>query len=69
METGLRYDSFALEKNTPSGRPRETRTMETIAAVKRLIEDNPRMTSRQVPTEVSLQQKTVARLLKEDLGL
>ncbi|QQP38159.1 Hypothetical protein FKW44_018660, partial [Caligus rogercresseyi] len=38
--------SFAPEKNTSSGRPRETRTPETIAAVKRLIEDIPRMVTR-----------------------
>ncbi|QQP55773.1 Uncharacterized protein FKW44_000218 [Caligus rogercresseyi] len=42
--------SFALEKNTSSGRPWETRTPENIAAVKRLIEDNLRMTTRQVAT-------------------
>ncbi|QQP40557.1 Uncharacterized protein FKW44_014643, partial [Caligus rogercresseyi] len=40
--------SINLEKNSSSGRPRETRTQEMIAAVKRLIEDNPRMTTRQM---------------------
>ena len=61
--------SFALEKKTRPGRPRETRTEENIAAVKRLIDDNPRMTTRQVAAEVSLPQRTVSRLLTEDLGL
>eukprot|EP00096_Caligus_rogercresseyi_P005204 TRINITY_DN2022_c0_g2_i2.p1 TRINITY_DN2022_c0_g2~~TRINITY_DN2022_c0_g2_i2.p1 ORF type:complete len:122 (+),score=11.94 TRINITY_DN2022_c0_g2_i2:175-540(+) len=61
--------TFALYKNTSSGRPRETRTPELIAAVKRLIEDNPRMTTRQIAAEFSLPQKTVSRLLTEDLGL
>ncbi|QQP51602.1 Uncharacterized protein FKW44_013020 [Caligus rogercresseyi] len=61
--------SFVLEKNTSVGRPQETRTPETIAAVKHLIENNPRMTTRTVATEVSLQQKPVSRLLTEDLGL
>ncbi|QQP42206.1 Hypothetical protein FKW44_016800 [Caligus rogercresseyi] len=56
-------DSFSLEKNTSPGRLRET-----IAAVKRLIEDNPRMTTRQAAAEVSLHQKTVSRLLTGDLG-
>ncbi|QQP37652.1 Transposase [Caligus rogercresseyi] len=39
---------FALEKKTRPGRPRETRTEENVARVKRLVEDNPRMTNRQV---------------------
>ena len=61
--------SFALEKKTSPGRPRETRTPETIATVKRLIEDNPRMTTRQVAAEVSLPQPTVFRIQTEDIGL
>ncbi|QQP53783.1 Uncharacterized protein FKW44_006382, partial [Caligus rogercresseyi] len=34
---------FALEKKTHPGRPRETRTEENVARVKRLVDDNPRM--------------------------
>ncbi|QQP52508.1 Uncharacterized protein FKW44_004682 [Caligus rogercresseyi] len=60
---------FALEKKTRPGRPRETRTEENVARVKRLVEDNPRMTTRQVAAEVSLPSTTVFRLLTEDLGL
>ncbi|QQP57813.1 Transposase [Caligus rogercresseyi] len=45
---------FALEKKTRPGRPRETRTEENVARVKRLVEDNPRMTTRQVAAEVVL---------------
>ncbi|QQP50108.1 Transposase [Caligus rogercresseyi] len=60
---------FALEKKTRPGRPRETRTEENVARVKRLVEDNPRMTTRQVDAEVSLPSTTVSRLLTEDLGL
>ncbi|QQP42124.1 Uncharacterized protein FKW44_016694 [Caligus rogercresseyi] len=44
---------FALEKKTRPGRPRETRTEENVARVKRLVEDNPRMTTRQVAAEAS----------------
>ncbi|QQP36062.1 Transposase [Caligus rogercresseyi] len=60
---------FALEKKTRPGRPRETRTEENVTRVKRLVEDNPRMTTRQVAAEVSLPSTTVFRLLTEDLGL
>ncbi|QQP56197.1 Transposase [Caligus rogercresseyi] len=60
---------FALEKKTRPGRPRETRTEENVARVKRLVEDNPQMTTRQVAAEVSLPSTTVFRLLTEDLGL
>ncbi|QQP54710.1 Transposase [Caligus rogercresseyi] len=60
---------LALEKKTRPGRPRETRTEENVARVKRLVEDNPRMTTRQVTAEVSLRSTTVFRLLTEDLGL
>ncbi|QQP35136.1 Transposase [Caligus rogercresseyi] len=60
---------FALEKKNRPGRPRETRTEENVARVKRLVEDNPRMTTRQVAAEVSLPSTTVFRLLTEDLGL
>ncbi|QQP40986.1 Transposase [Caligus rogercresseyi] len=60
---------FALEKKTRPGRPRETRTEENVARVKRLVENNPRMTSRKVAAEVSLPSSTVFRLLTEDLGL
>ncbi|QQP57316.1 Transposase, partial [Caligus rogercresseyi] len=60
---------FALEKKTRPGRPRETKTEENVARVKRLVEDNPRMTTRQVAAEVSLPSTTVFRLLTEDLGL
>ncbi|QQP53580.1 Uncharacterized protein FKW44_006105 [Caligus rogercresseyi] len=45
---------FALEKKTRPGRPRETRTEENVARVKRLV---------------SLPSTTVFRLLTEDLGL
>ncbi|QQP38213.1 Transposase [Caligus rogercresseyi] len=48
---------------------RETRTEENVTRVKRLVEDNPRMTTRQVAAEVSLPSTTVFRLLTEDLGL
>ncbi|QQP55213.1 Transposase [Caligus rogercresseyi] len=48
-------DVFALDEN--------------VARVKRLVEDNPRMTTRQVAAEVSLPSTTVFRLLTEDLGL
>ncbi|QQP49951.1 Uncharacterized protein FKW44_010786, partial [Caligus rogercresseyi] len=37
---------FALEKKTRPGSPRETRTKENVARVKRLVEDNPQMTTR-----------------------
>ncbi|QQP37615.1 Uncharacterized protein FKW44_017937 [Caligus rogercresseyi] len=65
------YDKgvFALEKKTRPGRPRETRTEENVARVKHLVEDNPRMTTRQVAAEMSLPSTTVFRLLTEDLGL
>ncbi|QQP50256.1 Uncharacterized protein FKW44_011199 [Caligus rogercresseyi] len=53
---------FALEKKT---RPRQ----ENVARMKYLVEDNPRMTTRQVAAEVSLPSTTVFRLLTEDLGL
>ncbi|QQP49095.1 Hypothetical protein FKW44_009623, partial [Caligus rogercresseyi] len=39
---------FALEKKTRPGLPRETRTEENVACVKHLVEDNPRMTTRQL---------------------
>ncbi|QQP38024.1 ATP-dependent DNA helicase [Caligus rogercresseyi] len=42
---------------------------ENVARVKRLVEDNPRMTTRQVAAEVSLPFTTIFRLLTEDLGL
>ncbi|QQP55732.1 Uncharacterized protein FKW44_000167 [Caligus rogercresseyi] len=38
---------FALENKTGPGRPQETRTEENVARVKCLVEDNPRMTTRQ----------------------
>ncbi|QQP40757.1 Transposase, partial [Caligus rogercresseyi] len=60
---------FALEKKNRPGRPRETKTEENVARVKRLVEDNPRMTTRQVAAKVSLPSTTVFRLLTEDLGL
>ncbi|QQP39039.1 Transposase [Caligus rogercresseyi] len=60
---------FALEKKTRPGRPRETRTEENVARVKRLVEDNPRMTTRKVTAEVSLPSTTVFRLLTEGLWL
>ncbi|QQP51041.1 Uncharacterized protein FKW44_012247 [Caligus rogercresseyi] len=60
---------FALEKKTRPGRSRETRTEENVARVKRLVEDNPRTTTRQVAAEVSLPSTTVFRLLTEDLEL
>ncbi|QQP48846.1 Uncharacterized protein FKW44_009287 [Caligus rogercresseyi] len=47
----------------------EDPTEENVARVKRLVEDNPRMTTRQVAAEVSLPSTTVFRLLTEDLGL
>ncbi|QQP53537.1 Transposase [Caligus rogercresseyi] len=49
---------FALEKKTRPGRPRETRTEENVARVKRLVDDNPRMTTRQVAAELSVANKT-----------
>ncbi|QQP37687.1 Transposase, partial [Caligus rogercresseyi] len=60
---------FTLEKKTRPGRPLESRTEENVARVKRLVEDNPRMTTRQVAAEVSLPSTTVFRLMTEDLGL
>ncbi|QQP51422.1 Uncharacterized protein FKW44_012779 [Caligus rogercresseyi] len=59
---------FALEKKTRRGCPRETRTEENVARVKRLVEDNPRMATRQVAAEVSLPSTTIFRLRTEDLG-
>ncbi|QQP38980.1 Uncharacterized protein FKW44_019720 [Caligus rogercresseyi] len=47
----------------------EDPTEENVARVKRLVEDNPRMTTRQVAAEISLASSTVFRLLTEDLGL
>ncbi|QQP38768.1 Uncharacterized protein FKW44_019444 [Caligus rogercresseyi] len=49
---------FAPVKKTRPGRPRETRTEENVARVKRLL-----------AAEVSLPSTTVFRLLTEDLGL
>ncbi|QQP50001.1 Uncharacterized protein FKW44_010928 [Caligus rogercresseyi] len=46
------HGGFALDKNTSSGRSLETRTPETIAVVKCLIEENLRMTTRQVAAEI-----------------
>ncbi|QQP53969.1 Transposase [Caligus rogercresseyi] len=57
--TEFNKDVFALEKNTCPGRPWETRAEKNVARVKRLVEDSPRMTTRQV----------LQRLLTEDLGL
>ncbi|QQP54102.1 Uncharacterized protein FKW44_006818 [Caligus rogercresseyi] len=68
-QTEFNKGVFALEKKTRPGRPRETRTEENGAHVKHLVEDNPRMTTRQVAAEVSLPSTTVFRLLTEDLGL
>ena len=64
----FRAGTFTLEKRTSSGRLRETRTTENIAAVERLVANNPRMTTRQVAAEVSLPPTTVFRILTEDLG-
>ncbi|QQP42094.1 Transposase, partial [Caligus rogercresseyi] len=61
--------AISLEKKTRPGRPRETRTEENVTRVKCLVEDNPRLTTRQVAAEVSLSSTTVFRLLTEDLGL
>ncbi|QQP56305.1 Transposase [Caligus rogercresseyi] len=47
----------------------EDPTEENVARLKRLVEDYPRMTTRQVAAEVSLPSTTVFRLLTEDLGL
>ncbi|QQP53852.1 Transposase [Caligus rogercresseyi] len=60
---------FAMEKKTRPVRPRETRSEENVARVEHLVEDNPRMTTRQVAAELSLPSTTVFRLLTEDLGL
>ena len=64
----FRAGTFTLEKRTSSGQPRETRTTENIAAVERLVANNPRMTPRQVTVEVSLPPTTILRILTEDLG-
>ncbi|QQP53095.1 Uncharacterized protein FKW44_005443 [Caligus rogercresseyi] len=45
---------FALEKKPRPGRPQETRTEENVVRVKCLVEDNPRMATRQVAAEVFL---------------
>ncbi|QQP51711.1 Transposase [Caligus rogercresseyi] len=52
---------FVLEK--------EIRPEKNVARVKHLVEDNPRITTRQVAAEVSLPSTTVSRLLTEDIGL
>ncbi|QQP57529.1 Uncharacterized protein FKW44_002547 [Caligus rogercresseyi] len=52
--------------HTERRRPRETRTEENVARVKRLVEDNPRMTTRQVAADVSLPSTTVFGLLTKD---
>ncbi|QQP37876.1 Transposase [Caligus rogercresseyi] len=60
---------FFPGEEDPSLTSPDTRTEENVARVKRLVEDNPRMTTRQVAAEVSLPSTTVFRLLTEDLGL
>ncbi|QQP41914.1 Uncharacterized protein FKW44_016421 [Caligus rogercresseyi] len=60
---------FVLEKKTRPGRPRETRTEENVACVKRLVVDNSLMTTGQVAAEVVPTIYNCFRLLTEDLGL
>ena len=67
--TDIQRGTFSLEKRTSSGRPRETRTEDTIARVRELVTKNPRFSTRQIAAESSLAQATVSRLLKQDLGL
>ncbi|QQP38312.1 Uncharacterized protein FKW44_018856 [Caligus rogercresseyi] len=57
--------SFDLENNTSSGRPRETKTPETIATVKYVIEDNHSTDCHQGFSTT----ENRSRLLTEDLGL
>ena len=55
MEIG----GLTFETGTSSGRPRETRTPENNSRVRELIEENPRLSTYEVATELSLPQTSI----------
>ena len=57
----IQSGTFTLEKGVSSGRPLETRTPENIARVKELIEQNPRISTREAAAELSLPHTAVMR--------
>ena len=73
LRTIQRWDSeiqsgtFTLEKGISSGRSLETMTPENIACVKELIEQNPRMSTREPAADLSLPHTAVYEILKKDL--
>ena len=58
---------FTLEKGVSSGRPLETRIPENIACVKELIEQKPRMSTREAAADLFLPHTSVHEILKKDL--
>lgn len=68
-------ESFRKEEPTSfkdkqrTGRPRTSRTDELTEKVRKLIEDNPKLSSRDIEDEVGVGQSTILRILHEDLNL
>jgi transposase len=52
-----------------TGRPRTVRTPERIKAVKARIRRNPRRSSRRLASQMGVSERSIRRILKEDLGL
>ncbi len=59
----------SLHDDPRSGRPTEATTPENIEAIRRLVEDNPRLKTNQIATEVGLSKGSVIAILHEHLHL
>lgn len=65
FKDGTRQSSY--KRQPGSGRPRTSRTVENIAAVSDLIEEDPNISLSHLSTVLNLDDSTVHRILKEDL--
>lgn len=65
-----RYKETGDVKDKPrGGRPRSATKANIIANVKKLIEQNPKRSSNELAQEMGISRSSMARILKEDLGL
>ena len=65
----IKAGTFTLEKGVSSGRPRGTRTSELVNKVDDLLANDPRMSTWDLAELLNIDQKSIHRIVTEDLDL
>ena len=65
----IRQENFTLDKGHSTGRPRSSRTPDLIQMVKSMVDEDPRISVRQLAIDAGISESTAYRILTTELSL